>query len=311
MRQSTTLYRSASARHRRHRRSRLPTVGFLIVPLLVAVGAALTIYWLALSGRDVVNILVLGLDRRPQEPGPSRSDVLMLVSLDPSQDTIALLSIPRDLYVWIPNHGEERINTAHFFGEWEAPGNGPNLVAQTINHNLGVPVHGYVRLDFQVFVEMVDALGGIYVEVPEEIHDTQFPTDDFGYTSIFIPAGWQHMDGQTALAYVRTRHGYSDFERARRQQQVVTALLRQAASPAGWVRLPTALRAMQASIDTDLDLDEILLWGIFAIRSNLDSLDRIVLDETMTFPHTTGNGSQVLMPDWNHIHPLMRRFGGS
>jgi LCP family protein required for cell wall assembly len=283
--------------------------GILVGLVLVTVGAAQVTYWIALAGRKPVNILVLGLDRRPHETGPCRSDVMMLVRLDSDNDTISLLSIPRDLYVWIPGHGEGRINTAHFWGEFERPDNGPALAMQVIHQNLGVPVHGYVRLDFQGLVKLVDALGGIYVEVPAEIRDDQYPTDDLGYTSIVIPAGRQKMDGERVLTYVRTRHASSDFDRVRRHQQVAAALLRQAGSPAGWVHLPATLKAVRESVDTGLSLGEILLWGTFAVRSDLDSLDRIVLDETMTFPQTTGNGSQVLVPDWNRILPLMRRFG--
>jgi len=286
------------------------TIGTLIALLLLTVGAVRFIYWIALAGRRPVNILVLGLDRRPHETGPCRSDVMMLVRLDSDSDTIRLLSIPRDLYVRIPRHGEGRINTAHFWGEFETPGSGPALAVQAIHQNLGLPVHGYVRLDFQGLVKLVDALGGIYVDVPAEIRDDRYPTDDFGYTSVVIPAGRQKMDGATVLIYARTRHASSDFDRVRRHQQVVVALLRRAASPAGWVRLPAALKAVTGGVDTDLNLGEILLWGSFATRSDLDSLDRMVIDETMTIPQTTDNGSQVLVPDWDRILPLTRRFSG-
>ena len=295
-------------RRQRRRRSRgcLPRLGLLAALVLVVLIAAKV----TLETHDPVNILVMGLDRRPQEVGPSRSDVLMVVNLDPRRDSVSLLSVPRDLYVWIPGHGEGRINAAYFLGEWEAPGGGPGLTAQTVTQNFGLPIEGYIKLDFWGFVQVVDALGGVYVEVPEEIRDTRYPTDDYGYTNIAIPAGRQKMDGETALIYVRTRYGYSDFDRTRRQQQVLTALLRRAASPAGWVRLPAVLNAVRTSVNTDLGLGWMVLWAVFALRSDLDSLDRIVIGETMTFPRVTEGGSQVLMPDWNQILPLMRRFGG-
>ena len=308
------ILRSSAASRRRQRTRRAPgcwpRVGVLLVLAVVAVGLAQVVYWIALAGHDSFNILILGLDERPEEIGPSRSDVIMLVGLNPDQDTVGLLSIPRDLFVWIPSHGEGRINTAHFWGEAEAPGGGPALAVETIHQNLGVPVHGYIRLDFQGFVEVVDALGGVTIDVPEEIHDARYPTDDLRYTDITIPAGRQKMDGQQALIYVRTRYGYSDIDRVRRQQQVVTALLRRAASPAGWLRLPAAIRAVRNSVDTDLSLGEMLLWGTFAVRSGLDAQDRIVLDGTVTFSQMTEDGSWVLLPDWNRILPLMRRFGG-
>ena len=309
MKRSATTRRAAFLSYRR-RRSCLPVAGFLIVLVVAVVGAVQVAYWIALAGHDSVNVLVLGLDRRSQETGPSRSDVIMLVHLDAHEERVRLLSIPRDLYVEIPDHGQGRINTAHFWGELETAGGGPARVVRAINQNFGLPVHGYFRFDFQGFVKVVDALGGIYVEVPSDIHDNDFPTDDFGYMSLAIPAGRQKMDGEMALAYVRTRHGSSDFDRVRRQQQVTAALLRRAASPPGWLCLPAVLKAVQASVDTDLRLDDMLFWGLFAVRSDLDPQDNILLDETMTFPWTTEQGSQVLLPDWNRILPLMRRFGG-
>jgi len=309
LKRSATTRRAAFLSYRR-RRSCLPVAGFLIVLVVAVVGAVQVAYWIALAGHDSVNVLVLGLDRRSQETGPSRSDVIMLVHLDAHEERVRLLSIPRDLYVEIPDHGQGRINTAHFWGELETAGGGPARVVRAINQNFGLPVHGYFRFDFQGFVKVVDALGGIYVEVPSDIHDNDFPTDDFGYMSLAIPAGRQKMDGEMALAYVRTRHGSSDFDRVRRQQQVTAALLRRAASPPGWLCLPAVLKAVQASVDTDLRLDDMLFWGLFAVRSDLDPQDNILLDETMTFPWTTEQGSQVLLPDWNRILPLMRRFGG-
>ena len=305
-----TQFIASRRRHQPRFSARLTTVGILIALILVTLGAVQAIYWIALAGREPINILVLGLDRRPHETGPCRSDVMMLARLDSRDHTVSLLSIPRDLYVWIPGHGEGRINTAHFWGEFERPDNGPALARQAIHQNLGVPVHGYVRLDFQGLVKLVDALGGISVEVPAEIRDDRYPTDDLGYTSIVIPAGQQKMDGERVLTYVRTRHAASDFDRVRRHQQVVVALLRRAGSPAGWAHLPATLKAVREGVDTDLSLGEILLWGTFAVRSDLDAVDRIVLNETMTSPQTTDNGSQVLVPDWNRILPLMHRFGG-
>jgi anionic cell wall polymer biosynthesis LytR-Cps2A-Psr (LCP) family protein len=122
--------RSSAVSRRRRQSTRQapgcwPRVGVLIVLAVVAVGLAQVVYWISLAGHESFNILVLGLDERPQEIGPGRSDVIMLVGLNPDQHTVGLLSIPRDLFVWIPGYGEGRINTAHFWGEVERPGGGP------------------------------------------------------------------------------------------------------------------------------------------------------------------------------------------
>jgi LCP family protein required for cell wall assembly len=234
----------------------------------------------------------------------------MLMTVNPAGPRLGMLSIPRDLYVDIPGHSTNRINTAHFWGERQSEGGGPALTMATVARTFNVPVHGYVRLDFDGFRAIVDGVGGVDVVVDEAIVDNAFPTADYGTTRIEIPAGLQHMDGETALRYVRSRHGSSDFDRAARQQQVVIALVRSLSGPRGWVRLPAVLGAVIGHVDTDLGLGELIQLAITGLRVGPDRLEHHVIDREMTRPWTTPTGGAVLLPLWEAIDPLVGEVFG-
>lgn len=265
---------------------------------LVAVGASQST-----GGRS--NVLILGLDRRPEQGYTVRSDVVMIVTAYPRGPRLGLLSIPRDLYIEIPRYGSNRINTAHFWGEREVTGGGPDLAMETVTHNFGVPVDHYVRVDFEGFRAVVDAVGGVEVVVERPIVDYSYPTDDYGTMRIEIPAGPQHMDGERALQYVRTRRGASDFERAERQQQVVKAIIRRLLTPEVWPRLPAVYQAVVQNVDTNLGPVELVRVSVATLLVGVDGIDHRVIDRDMTRPWTTPSGGAVLLPRWEMIDPLV------
>lgn len=238
-----------------------------------------------------MNILLLGVDLRENAPDEGvRSDTLMLLHLDPIGGWASLLSIPRDTFVELPTLpdgtalGQNKINTAfargyenvESFGAETLPtAAGAALAADTVEQFLGLREQGqrinYVAtINFNGFAKMIDAIGGITVDVPFEIVDTEYPTEDFGYTTIRIPAGQQQMDGKTALQYVRTRHADSDFGRAQRQQQVIQAIVRKLRDQPLLLRPISALRLIDAAGDatkTTLPvgrLDALLMAGMLA-----------------------------------------------
>ena len=174
---------------------------------------------------DRVNVLLMGIDRREGEPGPWRTDTMILFSLDPINKTASMLSIPRDLWVPLPGYNtHERINSAYVYGELYAyPGGGGEYAKRAVQYNLGVPVDYYVRIDFRGFEAAIDTIGGIDIDVAERIVDNEYPTPDYGTMRLVIEPGPQHMDGDLALKYARTRHGNAggDIDRAPRQQQVI------------------------------------------------------------------------------------------
>lgn len=266
--------------------------------------------WQAAGDLSRTNILILGLDRRPEQGYTVRSDVLMLMTAHPAGPRLALLSIPRDLYVDIPGYGTNRINTAHFWGERGSERGGPALTMETVARTFDVPVHGYVRLDFDGFRAIVDGVGGIDVVVEEAIVDNAYPTTDYGTTRIEIPAGLQHMDGETALRYVRSRHGSSDFDRAARQQQVVIALARRLSGPRGWARLPAVFGALIEHVDTDLGFGELIQLVITGLRVGPNGIEHHVIDREMTSPWTTPTGGAVLLPLWEAVDPLVEEVFG-
>lgn len=259
---------------------------------------------------DRKNILVMGIDRRPGEAFISRTDTMMLVSIDPESDRAAILSIPRDLYVVIPGKGQERINTAFVYGSvGNNPAGGAQLAMQTVEYNLGVPVHDYLLVDFSAVTRGIDAIGGIDVQVPYDIYDPTFPDMNYGYDPLYIPAGLQHMDGTMALKYARTRHQDNDFYRAQRQQQVIMAV-RQKVLGLGLPELlrqaPFLYQQLSNGIRTDLSLDEIIRLGTAATGIPTENIRTEVLNQDYVSAYRTPQGASVLVPINEQIAPLMQ-----
>lgn len=259
---------------------------------------------------EPVNILLLGIDQREGESGPWRTDTMILVSIDPVNNTAAMLSIPRDLWTTIPGYGEGRINTAHYTGDQhDYPGGGPALAKKTVWYALGVPVHYYVRVNFAGFEKLVDAIGGLTVEVPEDIYDAKYPTADYGTMEIYIPAGVQHMDGKTALQYARTRHGSSDFDRMERQQQLLLAARDKVISlDIPITSIPAILDLVGSAVQTDMTLEDMFLLAEAARNVDPESIRGGVIDGSMTTTVVTPQGWMVEVADWDKVHALVNEL---
>ncbi len=258
---------------------------------------------------EPLTVLLLGTDKRPQEPGPSRSDTMMLAMFDPARKHVSLLSIPRDLWVNVPGYGENRINTAYFEGQAYGLANGgPGLAALTVEYNFGVPIDYWVTVDFQGFVQIINALGGIDVNVPNEIVDYEYPDSNYGTFVLTIPAGQQHMDGERALQYARTRHSTSDFDRARRQQQIILAVRDRVLSPQVLPKLPRLIQACSGAVSTNADSQMVLSLASLAPQLQDVTVDNRVIDENMAPNYVTADGAQVLMPDWQAIRPMVQEM---
>lgn len=214
--------------------------------LAVVVGLIGGAAWLLAPPR--VALLVLGSDARPDEVrhgAVGRTDTLLAVVADRAPAGLALISIPRDVWVEVPGYGGERINAAYELG-------GLRTAERAAANLLGVPIDRALVIGLQGVREVVDAAGGIEVDVPRAIHDDAYPTDDYGTIVLDIPAGRQRMDGETALRYARTRHQDSDFGRMARQQQVLAALRGAVLHPANWWRAPSVLMAVRRTTASDL-----------------------------------------------------------
>jgi LCP family protein required for cell wall assembly len=264
---------------------------FLLSSICLALFAGLILF---LPGRS--NILLLGIDARPEDGLVARTDTLVLMTIEPLKPYIGLLSIPRDLWVFVPGVGENRINTAHFFGELASPGNGPEAALETVRQNFGLKVDYYVRLRFDGLQQIVDAMGGVAVHLDQ-------PLPGF-------PAGDLLLDGEQALAFVRNRTGSDDFFRMASGQLFIKALWRQLLSSNSWSRLPRILSAFRQSIDTNIPFWQWPRLGLALLRSGPAGVDSRVITRDMVNPFTTAGGAQVLGPNWESINPvLLEMFG--
>jgi LCP family protein required for cell wall assembly len=266
--------------------------------------------WLPSTQGKPPMILLLGIDRRADESGPARSDSMILLGSQAGGSGAALLSIPRDLWVNIPGVGDQRINTALFFGHQpEDPRAGPQLAVRTVRQELRRPVDRYLLLDFATFVRAVDALGGIEIDVPAPIVDTEYPTPDYGVTTIRFDAGQQAMDGERALVYVRTRHDDGDFSRSMRQLQVLQALAAKAVQPASWSRLPEFYRVLNEGVVTDLtSADGLAVLPLFSALAQGEAAAATLEDATI--PWITPGGAWVLLPNGRAIEQIVTELFG-
>lgn len=249
-----------------------------------------------------LNVLLLGSDRRPNDP-VWRTDVMMIAFIDAANGRAAVLSLPRDLYVNIPTRGWDRLNIADFWGEYtKYPGGGPGLMKKVVADNFEIRIDKYARVDFDGFKRIIDTLGGIDVNVPCEIEDdfidASSPT---GFRHFQVDAGMQHMDGDTALMFVRQRHNTGDVSRAQRQQRVLYALREKIMSPNIVPKIPALYQQLQDTVQTDfgpLDLPGLIQIGTNVKPGNIRGR---VVDETMWNFWTTPDGKSVLVFDKNKV----------
>lgn len=264
----------------------------------------------AWSGKERVTILMLGVDRRCDEEGPTHSDSLMLVTIDPLGLSASLLSLPRDLWVEIPGFELDRINQAYYLGQiYEYPGGGPALAMETVEAFLGINIDYYVAVDFQAFVEVVDLIGGIEINVPETIDDLKYPDQCYGYDPFHIEAGVHQLDGAIALKYARTRATFGgDVDRAARQQMVVLAVRDQIMQlnmlPQLITRAPELWQSLQENVRTNLTPEEAIQLALLMPNIPRDSFHTYVLDYTYLYNETTPDGRQVLVPVREEIRKL-------
>ena len=195
-----------------------------------------------------VQVMIMGVDHRAEDIG--RSDTLMVLSVDTAKEKASLLSIPRDTRVRIEGNGYDKINHAYAFG-------GHELTKKTVESLLGVPMDYYVMIDVHAFERIIDAIGGVDINVEKRMH-YEDPWDDDGGLVIDLYPGEQHLDGERAMEYVRYRDEEGDIGRIERQQRFMRAVLEQVASPQILPKLPGILDEIKAAVKTDLSTGEML-----------------------------------------------------
>lgn len=236
------------------------------------------------EGKERVNILLMGVDARGLKKGEiPRSDTMLVASLDPVAKQIHLFSIMRDTYTEIPEYGSDRINTAITHG--------PNTAMAAVSELLGIPIQYYVYTDFQGFIELVDAVGGVDFYVEKDMHYTS-AADNHEY-DIDLKEGQQHLDGNTALQYVRFRHdALSDFTRTERQRNFLKAVAEKMKSTTSIMKLPSILDKINPYIDTNLTVNDMWKLATVGYDSSMVSSEQIPPMELLEEKRV--GGSQVL-----------------
>jgi LCP family protein required for cell wall assembly len=259
------------------------------------------------QGKQYIHILLLGLDRRDSEP--TRSDTMIIVTVDLWNGVASMLSIPRDLVVPIPGNGEDRINAAYVYGQLAHPDDpvaGPALAVETVSKQFKIPIEHYLQVDFKGFRGVVDAVGGVDISVSEVIDDDAYPTDDYGYKHIHFDPGCYHMNGEQALEYARTRHASSDDVRRDRQMQVMQAVLDRTADLNAARRLPDIIKSLGTSVQTSIPWEGQLSLARMSRRVNAAGVTRYSIAPPLVHETITRYGAWVYLGDWPAIDALVR-----
>lgn len=295
-------------------RTRMHALGLMAVGI---VSPLLPLSGVAFAQNDVkpatirrpLTLIAGGLDTRTPDQ-PENTDVLIIARVDLQALTVRAVSIPRDLYVEIPNYGYDKITRAYDYGSKANGGTfkaGAQSVIDTINTNFGLDIDGVVLTTFTGFVDIVDAFGGVDVDNPYDVSDGEYPTTDFGYKEIYFPAGPIHLSGEEALEFSRTRHQDGDDGRVMRQQLVIRALLERARDPQFADDLPSIVADHLDAVRTDLGPSKRLALALAAPSFTNDSVTFATLSDYI-YPDSTSSGMWIYSGDWSQIPGYVEGF---
>ena len=259
--------------------------------------------------KERINFLLLGADTnasRKAEGEVPLSDTIIIMTVDPATKKVGMMSIPRDLLVEIPGVGKDKINAAYSNGELSDI-TGPGLVRATVEYNFGIKIDYYAVVDFSGFEKIVNTLGGVTLDVAAPIKDDQYPGEDFNYTRVVFHTGLQHMNGQTALRYVRTRHDDNDFARGNRQQQLLTALRQQSLSLGLIKQAPELISELGDTIRTDLPPSDALKLAKLGTEISTSDIQSYSLLDATTSQWDPGQ-PYYLIPDWDKVHEILNKM---
>jgi LCP family protein required for cell wall assembly len=257
---------------------------------------------------EVVTVLLIGGDG--DYVLDMNTDTLIVAVINRATKQVSLLSIPRDLWVNIPTYGWGRINIAHRIGQrGKYPeGRGPGLLMRTIEENLGIPIDHWVRIGYEGFARAVDELGGVDMVVACQVNLRYRPPSSKAEQEMILPPGVYHLDGATALRYVRTRRGDTDFERAQRQQQFLKAVWYQFKSPETVLKIPELWTAMKGAFATDLQLGDVLALAPVALELEPQRVHSLSIGRGQVQSWTTAEGAKVLLPIPERVQEVVARL---
>lgn len=271
----------------------------------------------AWDGESRFTVLVLGIDRRPSEGNTIsvRTDVVMLVSIDPVTEKVGILVIPRDTHMTPPGADNfVRVNSLMVVGETLQEGYGPYYVMDTVQYNLGIYIDRYIVFDFEAFITIVDALGGIEITTEYNIYDQDYPDMNYGYDLFSLRAGTHLLNGYDALRFARTRHTDNDFMRGSRQLQVVRAIFNRVSDggllPSLIMRAPELFETIEDDVYSDLVLDEMIQIAGYGLSLADEDIITGSLNEEYNMTYTLPNGRSVYIPDRSKLTELMTEVFG-
>ncbi len=263
-----------------------------------------------LSGPDTVNFLLLGSDRRASS---FRTDTMVIASLRPADGLVTLISIPRDLFVYLPGYTMQRINSAYLFGDYlKVPGGGAALLKDTIRYNLGIRIDHLALVEFDGFIKVVDILEGIDVPLACPYTDWRIinpnlsDQNENNWELYTIGPGLVHMDGEMALWYSRSRLRSTDFDRGRRQQEVLRALYQRGLALDALTRLPGLYKQMTKSVQTDLSLDDLLALVPLAADLGAPEIRSFYINPSVVMGWHTPGGAAVQLPLQKPLRQLLK-----
>lgn len=261
----------------------------------------------------VTNIALLGNDSPIATNG--HTDSIILLSLNHELRTATMLSLPRDIYLPIPGYQMARINTAMPYGSVaDYPGAGGGMFKDTIAYNFGIPVDYYIRIGFEGFKDAVDALGGVTVAVTCSVRDWRLiepdldPQVEENWEMVTLETGIHHMDGDMALWYVRSRRGSSDFDRGRRQQQVLRSMFNRGLDRDVLTRLPELWETYRVHVETDMSLPLLLQLATLAPAVRENGIQHLYLPPAALRAWTTPSGGAVQLIQWEAAQPVLARL---
>ena len=262
------------------------------------------------DGPDVVTFLLIGSDKRPG--GSFRTDTMVIAILRPRDRQVSLISIPRDLWVYIPDWEMQRINTAYQHGDLSGyPGGGPQLLKDTIEYNLGLHIDHTAMVEFDGFRQIVDTLGGVDVPIACPYTDWRLidpsydPNNEYNWYLYTTPTGVVHMDGDLALWYARSRSKSNDFDRGRRQQEVLRAIFNRALTTDTLTKIPQLYNDFNSLIETDLGLGDILGLASLTPQFTNANIRSYYIRPPIVSSWITPGGAYVLLPDQSALQGLV------
>ncbi len=255
---------------------------------------------------EALTIVVLGSDQRP-EWNYWNTDVIQYFVIYPNIPSVTMLSIPRDLYVFLPNAYMSRINTADMHGAASGyDGGGAGYLNQTLLYNLGITADYYVKVNFDGLVTLVNTMGGIDVPVPCRLEDYwPIPDENGEFHMIALEPGLHHMDGELALWYSRSRKTTSVFSRERRQQQVLEAMWRKGKETDLLNAVPALYPDLNYLFETDLPVDKIFSLALTASQLDMVNVRRYNIGRAEVEPYVTYQGGNVFLPHYDAILPVL------